>query len=347
MEPTDILPNTQDRQDRQPTGRLVDRFGRHVTYLRISVTDRCNFRCVYCMDQDMSFVPRNHLLTLEETARIARAFCDLGVTKIRITGGEPLVRRNILWLFERLGAIPGLESLVLTTNGALLSRYARDLKAAGVERINISLDSLDPERFRRITRTGDLQPVLAGIDAALAAGFAGIKLNCVVMKHRNHDETLALTRFAAARAIDIAFIEEMPLGELGDRDRAEAYYSSDAILRDLQRELELVASPETTGGPARYYRLVGSPTRVGFISPHSHNFCTDCNRVRLTAQGQLLLCLGQEHARDLKAVVRAHPDDPAPLRRAIRQSMASKPRGHDFQLQGRPTILRYMNLTGG
>jgi cyclic pyranopterin phosphate synthase len=327
--------------------RLRDRFGRHITYLRISVTDRCNFRCVYCMSESMTFAPRSSLLTLEEIEQVARAFCELGVTKIRITGGEPLVRRNILWLFERLRRIPPLESLVLTTNASLLAGYARGLKAAGVNRINISLDSLDPVRFRQITRTGDLHTVLNGIDAALAQNFDRLKLNCVVMKHRNHDETLALVRFAAARGMDISFIEEMPLGEISEHDRAEAYYSSDAILGDLQRELNLVPTTESTGGPARYYRLAGSDTRVGFISPHSHNFCADCNRVRLTAQGQLLLCLGQEYASDLKRVVRACPGDSSMLRDTILAAMAIKPRGHDFTLQGQPVILRHMNSTGG
>ncbi len=329
------------------TDQLVDRFGRRVTYLRISVTDRCNFRCVYCMSEEMTFAPRSTLLTLEETEQVARAFCELGVTKIRITGGEPLVRRNILWLLERLGSIPQLESLVLTTNGSLLARFAADLKAAGVRRINISLDSLDPERFRQITRNGDLAVVLQGIDAALAAGFDRLKLNCVVLKHRNHDETLALTRFAAARGMDISFIEEMPLGAIREHDRAEAYYSSDAILQDLQRELELIATTESTGGPARYYRLPGSNTRVGFISPHSHNFCANCNRVRLTAQGLLLLCLGQEHSSDLKRVVRGYPGDTERLKHSIVKAMAIKPQGHDFSLQGQPVILRHMNLTGG
>jgi cyclic pyranopterin phosphate synthase len=327
--------------------RLQDRFGRHITYLRISVTDRCNFRCVYCMSENMNFVPRRDLLTLEETEQIARAFCELGVTKIRITGGEPLVRRNIVWLLEQLRRIPKLETLVLTTNASLLAGHAPDLRAAGVNRINISLDSLDPERFRRITRSGDLHAVLAGIDAALAQGFDRLKLNCVVMKHRNHDETLALTRFAAARGMDISFIEEMPLGEIREHDRAETYYSSDEVLRDLRRELSLIATTESTGGPARYYRLADTNTRVGFISPHSHNFCADCNRVRLTAEGRLLLCLGQEHATDLKPIVRGHPGDTALLKQSILDAMAIKPHGHDFTLRGPPVILRYMSLTGG
>lgn len=327
--------------------RLVDRFGRQVNYLRISVTDRCNFRCVYCMSQDMTFVPRSSLLTLEEMEQIARGFCELGVNKIRITGGEPLVRRNILWLLERLRGIPQLESLVLTTNGSLLSRYAADLKATGVNRINISLDSLDPARFRAITRSGDLDTVLQGIDAALVADFDRLKLNCVVMKNRNHDETLALTRFAAARGMDISFIEEMPLGKIDEHERAEMFYSSDEVLADLQREVELIATTESTGGPARYHRLAGSDTRVGFISPHSHNFCADCNRVRLTAQGQLLLCLGQEYSSDLRRVVRGYPGDRGRLRRSIIEAMTIKPRGHEFKLQGQPVILRHMNVTGG
>jgi cyclic pyranopterin phosphate synthase len=327
--------------------RLEDRFGRQITYLRISVTDRCNFRCVYCMSEKMTFVPRSSLLTLEEIARVARAFCELGVSKIRITGGEPLVRRNIVWLLEQLRRIPQLQSLVLTTNASLLADYAGVLKTVGVNRINISLDSLEPERFRRITRTGDLNTVLAGIDAALEQGFDRLKLNCVVMKHRNHDETLALTRFAAARGMDISFIEEMPLGEITEHDRAELFYSSDEVLQDLQRELDLIASAESTGGPARYYRLAGTDTRVGFISPHSHNFCADCNRVRLTAQGRLLLCLGQEHSSDLKHTVRAHPGDTALLKRTLLDAMTIKPRGHDFTLRGQPVILRYMSLTGG
>ena len=326
---------------------LVDRFGRCVSYLRISVTDRCNFRCVYCMSEDMQFVPRSRILTLEEIAEIAGAFAELGVRKIRITGGEPLVRSNIVWLFEQLGALEGIEDLTLTTNGALLPKYAAGLRAAGVTRINISLDSLDADRFHQITRTGDLAPVLAGIDAALEQGFDRIKLNAVVLKNRNHDEVVDLVRFAAQRGLDISFIEEMPLGEISEHDRAEAYYSSDDILRDLGQAFELTPTTESTGGPSRYYRLGDGQTRVGFISPHSHNFCDSCNRVRLTTEGLLLLCLGQEHSVDLKHVIRANPGDREALRQAIRDSMAIKPKGHDFQLQGQPVILRHMNVTGG
>ncbi|MEJ2344563.1 MAG: GTP 3',8-cyclase MoaA [Gammaproteobacteria bacterium] len=326
---------------------LVDRFGRQITYLRISVTDRCNFRCVYCMSEDMTFLPRSQLLTLEEIAAIARVFTESGVTKIRITGGEPMVRRNVIWLFRELGALPQLRELTLTTNGDQLPRWANSLRLAGVKRINISLDSLRPDRFRTITRTGDLKRVLEGIYAARAAGFDRIKLNSVVLKNRNHDEVTGLVQFAVDNGLDISFIEEMPLGAITDHDRAEAYYSSDEILRDLRERFELAATTESTGGPSRYYRIADSDSRVGFISPHSHNFCESCNRVRLTTEGRLLLCLGQEHSVDLRRVVRAHPGDPEALRQAIHAAMDIKPRGHDFNLEGQPVILRHMNATGG
>jgi cyclic pyranopterin phosphate synthase len=327
--------------------RLVDRFGRHVDYVRISITDRCDFRCVYCMSEDMSFLPRSQVLTLEEIAELGRAFVELGVRKIRITGGEPLVRRNALWLFRQLGQLDGLKELVLTTNGSQLTRQATALREAGVKRINISLDSLRPERFERITRTGRLDQVLAGIDAAVEAGFERIKLNSVILKGRNEDEVPDLVRFAVDRGIDISFIEEMPLGVIGDHDRAEVFYSSDEVRRDLEAHYELVPTTETTGGPSRYFRVTGADTRVGFISPHSHNFCENCNRVRLTVEGRLLLCLGQEHSMDLKRVIRANPGDRDTLKRAIVQAMAIKPKGHDFNLQAQPVILRHMSVTGG
>ncbi|MEJ2060437.1 MAG: GTP 3',8-cyclase MoaA [Gammaproteobacteria bacterium] len=336
------MPETQPHDS-----QLIDRFGRQITYLRISVTDRCDYRCVYCMDETMRFMPRAQLLTLEETAEIARAFCRLGVGKIRITGGEPLVRRNVLSLFEALGRIGNLKELTLTTNGSQLARYARDLKAAGVNRINMSLDTLDPERFRAITRTGELEQTLAGLDAALEAGFERVKLNTVVMRNRNHDEVGDLTRFAAERGLDICFIEEMPLGSIGDHDRDELYCSSDEVLHLLETDFELIPTTESTGGPARYYRLAGTSSRVGFISPHSHNFCASCNRVRLTAEGRLLLCLGQEHSMDLKRVLRSHPGEPQRLEQSILDAMAIKPKGHDFDLHGQPVILRHMNVTGG
>ncbi len=326
---------------------LVDRFGRTVDYVRISVTDRCDFRCVYCMEPDTRFVPHAEVLTLEELALVARAFTELGVKKIRITGGEPLVRRNVVKLMHDISTLPGLRELVLTTNGSQLERLAPELRAAGVKRINISLDSLDEARFARITRTGKLAPVLAGIEAARQAGFEKLKLNAVILKHRNEDEVVGLTRYAAERGMDISFIEEMPLGVIGDHDRAEAYYSSDQIRADLETAFTLVASTESTGGPSRYFRLVETGTRVGFISPHSHNFCDTCNRVRLTAEGRLLLCLGQEHSVDLRAVLRAAPGDLPLLKQAIRDAMAIKPLGHEFNLAAKPLIFRHMNATGG
>jgi cyclic pyranopterin phosphate synthase len=330
-----------------PTTPLVDRFGRTITYLRISVTDRCDLRCVYCMSEDIEFVPRFQLLTLEELYRVGKCFVDLGVSKIRITGGEPLTRCNIMQLFQQLGALDGLRDFTLTTNGSLLARHARTLKAAGVTRVNISLDTLDAARFRDITRKGDLRRTLQGIDAALEAGFERVKINAVVLKHRNHDEVRSLVDFAHTRGMDISFIEEMPLGVIGDHDRAEAYYSSDQILQDLQHHYELIPTTENSGGPARYYRINGSSYRVGFISPHSHNFCDQCNRVRLTAEGRLLLCLGQEHSVDLRRLVRAYPLDDEPLRQAIIDSMQIKPEGHEFDLEAKPVIFRHMNATGG
>lgn len=328
------------------TDALFDRFGRRVTYVRLSVTDRCDLRCVYCMAEGMTFVPRSQVLTLEELAFVARAFTELGVAKVRVTGGEPLVRRNVLQLFRQLGQLPGLRELVLTTNGSQLTRLARPLREAGVCRVNISLDSLDPIRFRRLTRVGDLAKVLAGIDAALEAGFERVKLNAVILRHRNHDEVIHLVEFARQKGVDISFIEEMPLGETGDHDRCEAFYSSDEILRELRCRFEITPTTETTGGPARYYRLADG-TRIGFISPHSHNFCSHCNRVRVTVEGRLLLCLGQEHSVDLRRVLRANPGQIDPLKRTIIEAMAIKPRGHDFTVGGQPVILRHMSVTGG
>ncbi|MBK1722837.1 GTP 3',8-cyclase MoaA [Thiocystis violacea] len=326
---------------------LQDRFGRQVTYVRLSITDRCDLRCVYCMHEDMRFLPRNQLLTLEETARLGRCFSELGVTRFRITGGEPLMRRNALWLFEQLGAQPGIEDLSLTTNGTQLARFAQSLKDAGVTRVNISLDSLQPQRFRRITRLGDIGKTLSGIEAAMRAGFRRIKLNAVILKHRNHDEVLDLTGFAIERGLDISFIEEMPLGLIGEHDRAEAFYPSDAIRAQLESRFELVPTIESTGGPSKYYRIVGEETRVGFISPHSHNFCADCNRVRVTAEGRLLLCLGQAYSADLRRSLRAHPTDDQRVKEAMVAAMDLKPRGHAFELGGTPVLVRHMNMTGG
>jgi cyclic pyranopterin phosphate synthase len=326
---------------------LIDRFGRKVPYLRLSITDRCDFRCVYCMAENMTFLPRAQILTLEEMYAVARAFVELGVKKIRVTGGEPLVRKGAVDLLERVGGLPGLRELALTTNGSQLEASAQRLKAAGVRRLNVSLDSLDPDKFRRLTRVGDLPQVLRGIDAAREAGFERIKLNAVVLKNRNHEETADLVAYAVERGLDISFIEEMPLGEVRSHDRNEAHYPSDAIRRDLESRFTLLPTPESTGGPSRYWRVAGADSRVGFISPHSHNFCASCNRVRVTAEGRLLLCLGNEHSVDLKRVLRAHPGDEERLKQAIVAAMAIKPERHHFDVQAQPVIFRHMNVTGG
>lgn len=328
--------------------RLVDRFGRQVTYLRISVTDRCDLRCVYCMCEDMTFVPRNQLLTLEEIATIARCFIELGVTKLRLTGGEPLVRKDVMSLFGDLGRLRAngsLHDFTITTNGTQLNRYAKQLHDQGVTRINVSLDTLQPDRFKRMTRVGDIHKTLDGLKAIREVGFERIKLNSVILKNRNHDEINDLVDFSVENSFDITFIEEMPLGETTNHDRAEAYYSSDEVRADIRHDL--LETNENSGGPARYYRVVGTDTRVGFISPHSHNFCDTCNRVRLTATGTLLLCLGQEHSVDLRRVVRAHPGDDEKLKQAIIDSMSIKPKGHEFDIQAKPVIFRHMNTTGG
>jgi len=332
--------------------QLIDRFGREVTYVRLSVTDRCDLRCVYCMSEDMKFVPREQLLTLEEMGRIGKAFIDLGVNKIRLTGGEPLTRRNIISVFEALGSKTNLKDLTVTTNGTLLEKYAQPLKDAGVTRINISLDTLRADRFKKITRIGKLEKTLTGIEAALKVGFQKIKLNTVIMRGYNDDEIIDLVEFVRMRDMDISFIEEMPLGEIGDHDRAKTYYSSDDLRQLLQNHYGLTATTEQTGGPAKYYRFADNElSRIGFISPHSHNFCNDCNRVRVTAEGMLLLCLGQEHSLDLRKVVRANPDasihNDEVLKQAIIGAMQLKPKGHDFNLNEQPIIMRHMSATGG
>ncbi|MGR9053211.1 MAG: GTP 3',8-cyclase MoaA [Gammaproteobacteria bacterium] len=326
--------------------QLVDRFGRSVDYLRISITDRCDFRCLYCMAEDMVFLPRAQVLTLEEIYDIARAFVELGVSKIRITGGEPLVRKGAQQLVAKLGRLD-LKELVMTTNGSQLSTYATELKQAGVKRLNISLDTLRPDKFKAITRTGDLDKVLDGIEAARAVGFERLKLNAVILKNRNHDEVADLVRFAIDKSLDISFIEEMPLGMVDQHDRAEAYYSSDAIKADLAREFTLLSSTEKTGGPSKYFNVAGTSTKVGFISPHSHNFCATCNRVRLTVEGRLLLCLGNEHSVDLKKIVRTYPGDGTVLKQAIVDAMLIKPEKHEFDIREQPVIFRHMSVTGG
>ncbi|CAI8912310.1 GTP 3',8-cyclase MoaA [Methylocaldum szegediense] len=327
--------------------QLIDRFGRRVSYVRISITDRCDFRCLYCMNEDTVFLPRAQILTLEEILTVAKAFVELGVEKIRITGGEPLVRKGAIDLLHEIGKLRGLRELVLTTNGSQLEKTAPLLKSAGVKRINVSLDSLKPDRFREMTRVGDCAKVLRGIDAALDVGFERLKINSVVLKNRNHDEVGDLVAYAIAKGIDISFIEEMPLGLVEGHDRASEYYSSDEIKRDLDQRFTLLPTPETTGGPSRYYRVSGTNTRVGFISPHSHNFCASCNRVRVTAEGRLLLCLGNEHSIDLKRVLRANPGDMPKLKHAIVESMSIKPERHHFDIKAQPVIFRHMNATGG
>ena len=335
-------------QTTSSVSKLIDRFGRQVDYVRLSVTDRCDLRCVYCMSDDMTFMPREQLLTLEEINRIGKAFVDLGVNKIRITGGEPLTRRSIIKVFDSLGQLDGLDDLTITTNGTLLEKYAQPLKDAGVTRINISLETLKEDRFKKITRVGKLQKTLSGIDAALEAGFQRIKLNAVIMKNHNDDEIIDLVEFAREHDIDISFIEEMPMGIMAeDSDREATFLSSDDILAKLRKHYELNATVEKTGGPAKYYRFTDSNTRIGFISPHTHNFCDTCNRVRVTAEGRLLLCLGQEHSIDLRKIVRANPTDDEVLRQAIIDSMQLKPEGHEFNLEEQPIIMRHMSSTGG
>ncbi|WP_254276076.1 GTP 3',8-cyclase MoaA [Halomonas sp. 3H] len=326
---------------------LVDGFGRTVRYLRLSVTDRCDFRCVYCMAEEMTFLPRAQVLTLEEMATLCRAFVELGVEKIRLTGGEPLVKRGIETLVEEVGALPGLRDFAMTTNGAGLARHARTLRDGGLKRLNISLDTLDPARFRALTRTGDLAKVIDGIRAAREAGFERIKLNAVILKGRNDDEVLDLVEFARDEGVDISFIEEMPLGQAIGHDRATTFCGSDEVRATIETRHALVPTTETTLGPSRYYRMADSESRVGFISPHSHNFCDACNRVRVTAEGRLLLCLGNEHAVDLRAMLRRHPGDTERLKATIVAAMTRKPERHHFTTDGDVQVVRFMNMTGG
>ena len=325
---------------------LVDQFGREVNYVRMSVTDRCDFRCVYCMAEEMTFLPKSSILTLEEIERIAAAFVDLGVTKIRLTGGEPLIRQNVLSLFQNLGKLPGLKDLVTTTNGSKLNKLAQPLKGAGVKRINISLDSLNAERFQQLTRHGKLDTVIEGIDAAREAGFEQIKLNAVIIKGRNDDEVIDLVNFAKEKAIDLSFIEEMPLGVITEHNRGESLCTSDEVREIIQQQYELIPDTFKTAGPSKYYRLTDSDSRIGFISPHSHNFCGDCNRVRVTVEGRLLLCLGNEHSVDLREPLRNGCSDEE-LKSIITDSMKIKPKSHEFDVQEEPQILRFMNTTGG
>lgn len=327
--------------------QLIDDYQRAVRYVRISVTDRCDFRCIYCMSEEMTFLPRAQVLTLEELSQVARAFTELGVEKIRLTGGEPLVRRGIDDLVKDIGALDGLKDLAMTTNGAGLVKHAKALRQGGLQRLNISLDSLDPERFKRLTRTGDLNKVIDGIHAAQDAGFERIKLNAVVLRGRNDDEVIDLVDFARDEEIDISFIEEMPLGDVSDHSRAETYCSSDDVQRMIESRYSLLPTTETTLGPSRYFRMPDSASRIGFISPHSHNFCASCNRVRVTVEGRLLLCLGNEHSVDLRAVLRRYPGDIEALKERIVTAMPLKPERHHFSTDGDVQVVRFMNMTGG
>jgi len=330
------------------TGELIDGFNRKIDYLRMSVTDRCDFRCVYCMAENMQFLPRQRILTLDELYRVAERFVALGTRKIRLTGGEPLVRQGIVELCARIAALPGLRELCMTSNGSQLQRLAQPLHDAGLARLNISLDSLDAQRFKALTRTGDLDQVIAGIDAARRAGFRHTKLNCVVLKGRNDHEVVDLVRFAIDRQLDISFIEEMPLGVISEHQRGESYCSSDEVRERIGEKFSLIESAESTQGPSRYCRLAEAPDiRIGFISPHSHNFCGDCNRVRVTAEGKLVLCLGHEGALDLRQLLRSHPGDGARLRAALVEALQLKPQRHHFDAAEQVQVLRFMSMTGG
>lgn len=325
------------------TPALIDPFERRIRYVRLSVTDRCDFRCVYCMAEKMTFLPRDRLMTLEEIARLGRVFASLGVQTFRLTGGEPLVRRNLPWLVEQLSQH---SDVVMTTNGARLSQFAVPLKAAGLSRINISLDSLDPKQFRDITRTGDLADVLRGIGAAQQVGFR-VKLNVVVMKGRNDSQILPIVAFAAQRGLDVSFIEEMPLGQITEHSRLLSFMPSAEIEQLIAQQYGLESTDYQTQGPSRYLQLADHATRIGFISPHSHNFCGDCNRVRVTSEGRLLLCLGNEQGVDLLPLLRDQASD-AEIAAQIQTALQQKPERHQFDLtQQEPQIVRFMNMTGG
>ena len=330
-----------------PSFGLIDQFHRKINYLRLSITDRCDFRCVYCMNEDMQFLPRDEVLSLEESLRLVKIFTSLGVTKLRVTGGEPLVRKNIAWLFEGLGQIEGLKEIVLTTNGSQLAHHAHMLKMSRVKRINISLDSLDPMLFKKITRTGDLDKVMLGIDEAIKEGFSNLKLNTVLMKDVNDHEAMDLVNFAINKKMDISFIEEMPLGAINHK-RKDTFISNDEVLKKLQAHFNLIPTTFTSGGPAKYWQIANQGTKIGFISPHSHNFCDTCNRVRVSSKGELFLCLGQEEKIELMPLLRQYPDDDWPIQKAILESMKIKPESHDFNLEtNKPSVIRFMSHTGG
>ncbi|MBU2889286.1 GTP 3',8-cyclase MoaA [Celeribacter halophilus] len=334
------------------TPRLIDPFARPITYLRVSVTDRCDFRCVYCMAENMTFLPKKELLTLEELDRMCSTFIGLGVEKLRITGGEPLVRRGIMTFFDAMSRhldSGALKELTVTTNGSQLSRFAKDLYAAGVRRINVSLDTLDAAKFQRVTRWGRLEQVLGGIEAARNAGLR-VKINTVALKGFNEDELFTLTDWCAREDMDLTFIEVMPMGDLGNEDRVGQYWSLDDLRADLSARFTLTDLPESTGGPARYVRLEETGQKIGFITPLTHNFCESCNRVRMTCTGELFMCLGQEDNASLRDILRASPDDDTPLIQAIEAAILRKPKGHDFDYSRQRAdgqVSRHMSHTGG
>ncbi|HEV2263016.1 MAG TPA: GTP 3',8-cyclase MoaA [Stellaceae bacterium] len=330
---------------------MIDPFGRHITYLRVSVTDRCDFRCVYCMAEDMAFLPKAEVLTLEELDRAASAFVRMGVRKLRLTGGEPLVRRNVMSLIRGLGrhlTTGDLDELTLTTNGSQLARYAGELKAAGMKRVNVSLDTLDAAKFTAITRWGKLDQVLDGLRAAKEAGLA-IKINTVALKGVNEDELDRLVAWCGEQGFDQTLIEVMPMGEIGEGARLDQYLPLSVVRAKLRTKWTLDETDYRTGGPARYTVVRETGRRLGFITPLTHNFCESCNRVRLTCTGTLYMCLGQEDAADLRAPLRASESD-APLEDAIREAITRKPKGHDFVIDRRypaPAVPRHMSVTGG
>ena len=328
---------------------MQDSFGRSITYLRVSVTDRCDFRCVYCMSEHMTFLPKAEMLSLEELERLCLVFVDKGVERLRITGGEPLVRKNVMTLFERLGRRigDGLKEVTLTTNGSQLARFAAQLHDYGVRRINVSVDTLDEQKFRTITRWGELPKVMGGIEAAAKAGLK-IKINTVALKGQNEDEIPDLMRWSHAQGFDFTLIETMPLGDV-DEDRVDRYLPLSLVRARLEREVTLTPSTHRTGGPARYFDVGETGGRLGLITPLTHNFCESCNRVRLTCTGTLYMCLGQDDSADLRSPLRASTSD-APLHAAIEAAMRHKPKGHDFVIDRRtatPALARPMSMTGG
>ena len=327
--------------------QLTDQFNRKINYMRISVTDRCDFRCIYCMSEQMNFLPKNELLTLEEINRIASIFISLGVEKIRITGGEPLVRKNVDTLFDKLSKNKDLKELTLTTNASQLLKKAGMLKASGIKRINISLDSLNPLNFKKMTRTGDLNKVLDGIEYAISIGLKQLKLNTVIMKGINDHEIFDLIEFAIKKNIDISFIEEMPLGTT-EFSRKSTFTSNDEILEKIKTNYLIDKIEYRTGGPAEYWQILGTKSRIGLISPHSHNFCEDCNRVRISCKGELFLCLGQDDKIELMPLLRKYPNNDQPIKDAILNSMKIKPKSHEFNIeQSKPAVVRFMSHTGG